>query len=772
MAGVLDGIRVIDFGQWIAGPLSALLLADQGAEVIHVDPPGGPRWQAAANATLQRGKHCIVLDLRTSADLAFARALIGSADVLIENFRPGVMDRLGLGWDAVGHGHDRLIYCSLPGFAADDRRAAMPAWEGVLAAATGTYASRGPASSSRPSAEPAVGVHDQPRFNAMPLASEFGALAAAIAIVMALIARERDGLGQRIEVPLFDAMFLAFGASGLLVNGATAGGRPADPWSGTYECRDGALVLLNLATPRFVHRFLEATGTLAEWTMKGYLESDRLVHDNELWARQRQDLSALLRARTAEEWDRLATQMLFPLTRIRTSAEWIAAKHTQDAGIVVPVDDPEYGRMLQPGPSVRLIDSTSAVPVPRSQLGPLSRADLLASERPRVIRENTGTSHLTSALEGFRVVDTTQVLAGPTAARMLAEFGAEVVKINNPWEEGAGYRWQVHRYHTDVNRGKRSILIDLKRAEGLEILWRLVEDADAFLQNLRLGVAERLGFGYEQVRAHKPDIVYLSVSAFGYGGEWQYRPGYEPNAQSIAGMQARMAGSADRPSGQPFAINDYCTGLLGAFGLGLGLLHRLRTGEGMRVETSLGHAATFLQLPFIQTYEGKTWDEPSGPQAQGWGPLQRLYRAADAWFFLGATDAQITGLAAIPGLEAVQGLAGERLEAQLEASFRAKPADEWARLLVEAGIGAHTMGHVTQLMGDPWAVAHGLSVTRRHHDGSMITTIGPPARLSRTPAMPGRPVSPPGGDAKEVLAMIGMADKLNELVEKRVIALD
>ncbi len=744
MASALDGIRVIDFGQWLAGPLTALLLADQGAEVIHVDPPSGPAWKTVANATLQRGKQCIVLDLKSTADLASAHGLISSADVVIENFRPGVMDRLGLGWEAVSSGHDRLIYCSLPGFAADDPRAAMPAWEGVLAAATGTYTRSG--------------AEDQPCFNALPLASEFGALASAIAIVMALIARERDGLGQRLEVPLFDAMFLAFGASALLVNGAAAGGRPADPWSGTYQCRDGAMVLLNLATPRFVRRFLEATDTLQTWTAKGYLEPDRLVHDGALWAQHKQDLSALLRTRTAEEWDTLATQVLLPLTRIRTSAAWMESQHAQDAGISVPVDHPEYGRMLQPGPSVRLYR-------------PLCADAALPSERPAVIRAAAATSPLTAALEGFRVVDTTQVLAGPTAARTLAEFGAEVIKINNPWEEGAGYRWQVHRYHTDVNRGKRTILIDLKRPEGLALLWRLVENADAFLQNLRLGVAERLGIGYEQVRAYKPDIVYLAVSAFGYGGAWQYRPGYEPNAQAITGMQARMGGGADRPAGQPFAIDDYCTGLLGAFGLGLGLFHRLRTGEGQHVETSLGHAATFLQIPYMQTYEGKVWDEPSGRQAQGWGPLQRLYRAADAWFFLGAQEAQLERLASIPGLQAVHGLVGAPLAAQLEACFRVKPASEWGRLLVEAGIGTHTLGNVMQLMQDPWVRAHGLSVTRRHSDGAMITTIGPPARLSRMPVVPGRPVSLPGGDAAEVLAMIGMADRLNELVEKRVIAL-
>ena len=96
MSGPLDGIRVIDFGQYLAGPLAALLLADQGAEVIRVDPPGGPRWRHPANAVLQRGKRSIVLDLKSPNDLAIARNLVASADVVIENFRPGVMDRLGL----------------------------------------------------------------------------------------------------------------------------------------------------------------------------------------------------------------------------------------------------------------------------------------------------------------------------------------------------------------------------------------------------------------------------------------------------------------------------------------------------------------------------------------------------------------------------------------------------------------------------------------------------------------------------------------------------
>ena len=132
------------------------------------------------------------------------------------------------------------------------------------------------------------------RFTALPISSSFGALAAAVAIVMALIARQRDGLGQRIEVPLFDATVLAIGAGGLLVNGRPDGARPDDPWGGQFECGDGRWVRLSLATFRFVQRFVEAAGR-SDWIHKGYVTPERpgpLARGTELRERQQAELLA------------------------------------------------------------------------------------------------------------------------------------------------------------------------------------------------------------------------------------------------------------------------------------------------------------------------------------------------------------------------------------------------------------------------------------------------------------------------------------------------
>ncbi len=241
----LNGITVLDFGQFVAGPLTGMLLADQGADVVKVDPSGGPRWNTPANATWNRGKRSIVLDLKEPADVERAQALIASADVLLENFRPGVMDRLGLGAKAATTANPRLVYCSIPGFASDDPRSSVPAWEGVVAAAATTY--RGP--------RRAV-YGGRPVYTAIPIASSYAAFQSAVSIAIALLVRERDGVGQRIEVPMFDAMFAAIGGQRIH--------HPCPPqpalggtWSGQFECKDGRWVMFGSNNSNF-REFVEA----------------------------------------------------------------------------------------------------------------------------------------------------------------------------------------------------------------------------------------------------------------------------------------------------------------------------------------------------------------------------------------------------------------------------------------------------------------------------------------------------------------------------------
>src|SRR5215210_3053085 len=154
---VLGGIKVIEFVHYIAGPMAAMLLGDFGSDVIRIDPPSGPRFDTPANATWNRNKRSIALDLKANGDRELARRLIASADVVIENFRPGVMDRLGLGAREMTAKNPRLIYVSLPGFLADDPRAPMRAWEGVLGAATGCY-----------STIPTLKLERRPVYNCLP----------------------------------------------------------------------------------------------------------------------------------------------------------------------------------------------------------------------------------------------------------------------------------------------------------------------------------------------------------------------------------------------------------------------------------------------------------------------------------------------------------------------------------------------------------------------------------------------------------------------------
>jgi crotonobetainyl-CoA:carnitine CoA-transferase CaiB-like acyl-CoA transferase len=754
MASALDGVRVIDFGQYIAGPLAGMLLADQGADVIHIDPPGGPMWDTPANATWNRGKRSIVLNLKQADDLAVAKRLIASADVIIENFRPGVMDRLGLGPQAAMRANPGVIYCSLPGFASGDPRSQLRAFEGVVGAATATY-------------RPHDSDSDRPVYTAIPISSNYAAFQAAVSIIMALFARRRDGLGQWIEVPLFDATFPSIGARAMRVHDpAHIVPTPRGIWGGGFECADGRWVQFGGSGNQNFRQFVEAAGITA-WDQEGLTDIERIMGDPELFDKHLQRARELFKTRTAQEWEDLVAKAGSECAVCRTSAEWFQHPHARGSQMVIEVDDPQYGKMLQPGLNVRLSRTPGAVrwPAPKPDQ---HRAEILdgIEARPRQAPTPAMAGALQAALEGVRVLDLCIILAGPTLGRTLAEFGADVIKIDNPARGG------YVASHNDVNRGKRSILLDLKSEAGRDIFWRLLEGVDVVAQNYRAGKLEKLGLSYEQVRRRKPDIIYASLNAFGHLGPWAHRPGHEQFAQAATGMQRRFGGDG-RPMIQPNPINDYGTGFMGAYAVALALLHRQRTGEGQHVDTALAYTAMTHQSPFMQLYTGKRWDEPRGQERLGSAPLHRAYRASDGWFFIGARQDEVPRLAAVDGLSDIGSLRGEGLERAMEQCFAGDTVDNWVARLMRAGIGAHRyIGDLEELMQDPWVTAHELSLTREHDAMGLVTTCGPAPRLSRTPVRVGRPAPKPGSDGPEILNEIGLGSRIEELIGAGVIRVD
>jgi len=729
----LQGIRVIDFGQYIAGPVTAMLLGDFGAEVIRVDPPGGPRYKTAANATWNRGKRSIVLDLKNAADQAIARKLIQSADVLVENFRPGVMERLGLGAKTMCAMNPRLIYCSIPGFASDDPRAGMRAWEGVLAAATAMQSSHA-----------SIKNVTRPVYTAVPYSSMFGAVLSAVSIAAALNARARSGLGQAIEVPLFNATFSAISGKLMKVHGAPEVDT-ASRWS-HMRCKDGHWFMY---LPGRVNKLLLELPEMAQW------------RDAKLTPEQLDEqLKALFLTRESWEWEDFCANAGFEGITSHTSAEWLHHPLAETTGIVAEFDDPELGRFRGFNIAPRLSDTPGRVRGPRARLDQHREEILRELDTPRAAASTAAstTELLRSALQGVRVVDLGIILASPMCGRTLAEFGADIVKVDST------HRNPVN-WHNDVNRAKRMILLDLKKPEGLEIFRKLLTDADVLLENFRPGVADKLGIGYEDVSARRPEIIYCSVNAYGWPGKYSKRPGREVLAQAVTGMALRLGGG--QPIFNPTNGNDYCTGLMCAYGILLSLLARRKTGRGQLVRSALIYGATFLQTNVMQDYPGKQWNEPSGQDCLGTGPLYRAYKSSDDWVFLAAQDC---GLGACAELSDLADKQGTDLERALEQRFTKHSAAQWLKILWDAGIAAERcVIKLTSLIDDPLARAQGLIVSREHAELGMVSTGGPAIKLSRTPVILGCPAPKPGADAAAILAEIGMEKELDRLIKDGVV---
>lgn len=375
-------------------------------------------------------------------------------------------------------------------------------------------------------------------------------------------------------------------------------------------------------------------------------------------------------------------------------------------------------------------------------------------------------------LSGIRVLDLCIILAGPTCGRTLAEYGAEVIKIDS-W-----FRPPTDRQLHDVGRGKRSICLDITKPAGLAAFYRLVDTADVVLGGFRKGVAERLGIGYEQLRERKPDIVYLAINAFGQSGDWANRPGYEQNAQAATGVQVRNGGRGEKPIHSPYTFNDYGTGLMGAYAVMLALLQRRRTGKGQFVHTSLAQTGSTFSSPYLIDHDGYRRSEVEGMEARRANALNGLYRAADGWLAVADADwealVSLRQFAYLSGREEfataeLRSRNDSQLSDEIGAVFAQKNVEDWLGELHAVGIDAVRNDDIRRILSDDYPREHGLIVNEDTPSLGEVTHAGVAPRLSKTQPLPG--ATPTFGEETEAaLLELGYAvDEIDALRERGVI---
>jgi crotonobetainyl-CoA:carnitine CoA-transferase CaiB-like acyl-CoA transferase len=477
-------------------------------------------------------------------------------------------------------------------------------------------------------------------------------------------------------------------------------------------------------------------------------------------------LEALFRTRTAQDWETLMEAAGVPLAICRTTREWTELPEAKASGAIVELPDSTLGMVRQPGMQINLSETPGGIAggAPRPDH---HRAEILAELRtlsPRSMPLSPKPDRR-APLAGLRVVDLGTVLVGPACGRTLAEFGADVIKVDDPKGLGPGI---------DVGRGKRSLLLDLRPAEGREVLDRLIDSSDIVLQNFRYGVAEKMGIGYEQLRKKKPGLIYIAYSLYGRKSPWAGRPGYDNQAQAATGMMDRFGDG--RPAIEALTVNDYGTALIGSFGVALAIYHQNRLKSegrpaiGQLVDSALVCTASMLQAPFLCDHPGAIHDEPRGQSALGSGALHRHYRAADGWMFLAAHPAQLGSMGAVEGLSGITSQKPETLQAFLEERLSSASVSEWSKRFAAIDVAVHATLTIAQVMSLTYSRSRNLLLERPHPDGGMVTTIGPIPRLSHTPVQAGRPLRP-SLDAEEVLTEIGLADRIASLLQDGIIAI-
>jgi crotonobetainyl-CoA:carnitine CoA-transferase CaiB-like acyl-CoA transferase len=722
MPGVLDDIRVLDLSWGVAGPMTTMLMADHGAQVTKIEPPGGDPFRSQSGyKAWNRGKRSAILDLKDPADRQILLTLVKTADVLVESFTPGVTARLGIDYKTLKALNPRLIYCSITAYGRDNQHSDRPGYDALVAARTGMqWEQRGwpqgalvhMAGTEDPYAEveiPADWVQGPARPGPLFPASHWPSLgafyAASTGISAAIRAREITGAGQRVETSLLQGVLA--GACAAWQKAETIDAPLFNTWilssrapKGHFEGSDGRWLHNWVPNPRFLINASEGATLNSSPDLTVQNDPDRFGTGPEellVMSHYQPIMAERIKRFTAKAWVEAAAVAGVTMQEVRSPEEALSDPLMMADGCVAEVNDTELGPIRQVGITYTLTKSPGRIQGPSPRAGQHTEAVKAEAAAIGDVKFAPPTGRrLGAPLEGIRVLDLGLAIAGPYGTQTLSDLGAEVIKVN------ALHDTYWHRNHIAyvANRGKRSIALNLKDPRAMAILHELVKTADIVQHNMRYEAAERLGIDYESLKRINPALIYCHTRGHDKGPR-EGLPGNDQTAACLAGVQWEDGGMSrgGKPMWSLTSFGDTGNGFLSAIGLIQALYHRDRTEEGQMVDTSIVNAH-LLNCSYAIAYpDGRGVERPHlDGQQLGYHALNRLYETKDGWLCVViATDEHWDRLCVALDLAALTAdprfaTASDRTRNDtelceiLESTFRKKSAAEWFRLLDQGGV--------------------------------------------------------------------------------------
>ena len=806
MTGPLGGIRVIDLSTGIAGPMATMLLADHGADVVKVEPPGGDPTRSSSGARVwHRGKRSVELDLDQPDGRDALLGLIERADVVVETLAPGVAAGLGLDWEALSARHPRLVLCSVTGYGRHVSDRDRPAVDALVAARTGLhFEQRGRVGTTigmlcdrSPELEDleippgcADGPErDGPLFPRSTWPSVGAAFLAANGVSAALLARHRTGRGQWVETSLLQ---------GVLASTIGTWQRPEDPdadgymsWimdprgsKGQFRCADGTWVQNWVPNPAFTLGVSEGDHLDPEAAKAPREDPSRIGPDySELvvLAHYHPEMAAAYARFPAQEWVDVAAEVGVCLQPVRSVEDALADPALHDCGMVVTVEDPEAGPIRHVGVAVDMRATPAAVRGPAPRPGQHTEEVLAELDLPpRPGDDAADEPEIAAPLDGIVVLDLGLAIAGPFGTQVLSDLGATVIKVNTLWDDF----WHATHIAFCANRGKQSISMDLKDPRAMEVLHKLVERADVVQHNMRYEAAVRLGVDDESLRRVNPDLIYCHTA--GFDPTRAHLPGNDQTGACLAGTEYEdgAVGLGGKPIWSLTSFGDTGNGFLSSMGIIQALLHRARTGEAQFLTTNI------LAAHLVNT--SYAWIDAAGEGVErphltldqlGTGPLHRLYETDRGWLCVAVDDdGQWAAMAnelddprlADARYSTASGRAGaaDELTAALAQVLCTAGATEWFERLDAAGVPCEVADDhfVNRLFDDPQYRDAGLVTSVEQAQVGRFEQFGDLWSFSDTPARVGGPPLVVGHDTVVLLQELGLDQaEIDELIADGVV---